>query len=69
MNPGSESLFEYRISHDTNLLGGEALARVEYRREGVRRWSRFVVVLDDETTYETVADNIDSLLLLHEAKS
>lgn len=62
------SLFEYRISHDTNLLNGDALARVEYRRKSVRKWSRIVVVLDDETTYETVAENIESLLLLHEAK-
>lgn len=54
--------FEYRLAHDEDLLSGRQLARVEYRREGVRRWSRFLVVLDDETTYETVASNVEEII-------
>lgn len=61
-----ESLFQSRLEHDTNLLNGDDLARIKYRRIGVRKWSSFVVVLDEETTFETVANNAEHLILLYE---
>jgi hypothetical protein len=45
-------------------LKDEPLARVKYRREGERKWQTFVVVLDEETTYETVEENAESLIAL-----
>lgn len=57
---------EFRFSRDTDLLSGQDLVRVEYRREGVRRWSKFLVVLDDETTYETVEENAEAIAVYHE---
>lgn len=60
--------YEYRLEHDTNLLNGDALARIRYRRDGVRNWRSFVVVLDAETTYETVAANTESLIALYEGR-
>jgi hypothetical protein len=63
------SLFEFRLERDENLLNGDQLARIIYRRNGVRRWSKFVVVLDDETTFETVKANAEHLIVLYEARS
>jgi hypothetical protein len=59
---------EYRLEPDTNLLNGDALVRVRYRRDGQVRWSTFVVVLDEDTTYETVEANAETLISLYEAK-
>jgi hypothetical protein len=63
------SKFEFRLEQDKNLLTGDDLARIRYRRDGVRRWSSFVVVLDDETTFETVETNAEHLIALYEARS
>jgi len=60
------SEFEYRLSQDTNVLNGKALARVQYRRPGVRKWTRFLIVLDDEVTYESVVTGIEEILRAHE---
>lgn len=57
-----DARYEYRIEHDTNVLNGSALARIKYRPEGVRNWRKFVVVLDDWMTYETVAQNAEAII-------
>jgi len=58
--------FEFRLQRDENLLNGDQLVRIIFRRKGVRRWSKFVVVLDDETTFDTVEANAEHLILLYE---
>jgi hypothetical protein len=66
VKPGTGSLFEFSVSEDRDLLTGNDLARVKFRRHGVRNWSSFVVVLDDETTLATVEANADQIILLYE---
>ena len=65
----SSTALELRVERDTNLLTGDDLARVIYRRAGVRKWSKFVVVLDEETTFETVEANAETLVSLYEARA
>lgn len=56
---------EYRLEHDTNY-DDKPLARVSFRHDGQRRWQRFVVVLDGDTTYETVAQNVETIIAEYE---
>lgn len=63
------SLFEFRVTRDQDLLSGRDLARVQYREPGVRLWSKFLVVLDDETTFELVEEEAERIILLKEAQS
>lgn len=60
--------FQSRVLPDSNLLNGESLARVEYRREGERRWKHFLVVLDDDTTFELVEANVEQMIAVYEAQ-
>lgn len=69
MTTERDSVCEFRLERDTNLLTGDEVARIIYRRNGVRQWSKFVVVLDDETTFETVEANAEHLIVLYEARS
>ena len=58
---------EYRVTTDRDLISGRELARIEYRLDSAKRrwWTRFLVVLDDETTLETVYENLDELIAAH----
>lgn len=70
MQPSEErsAAIEHRVLPDSNLLNGDAYARVEYRRGGQRRWKHFLVYLDDETTFELVESNVEQMIALYEAQ-
>ena len=65
---GRASLVEVSVERDRDLLSGTDLARVKYRSGGQRRWSKFVVFLDNGTTFEDVEANAESLIALYEAR-
>jgi hypothetical protein len=58
----SAAPWEWRLSRDHDLLADRKLARIEYRREGARRWKRFFVLLDEKTTFEFVAERAETLI-------
>jgi len=43
---------QVETKRDINLLTGQEIVRVRYRREGVRRWTRLVVVPDEGQTVD-----------------
>lgn len=59
---------EWSVTPDQDLISGNGLARIKYRRNGVRKWSSFVVVLDAETTFEIVEANAGLLITTYEGQ-
>jgi hypothetical protein len=55
--------YETIVERDRDVLSGEEVARIRYRRNGERCWSSFVVVLDEDTTFETVEANSEQIVI------
>lgn len=60
--------YEHSVERDRDLISGNDLARIRYRRDGVRKWSSFVIYLDEETTFEVVEANAGSLIAMYEGR-
>lgn len=59
---------EVETSRDLNLLTGEEIVRVRYRPEGVRRWTKLIVVPDDDQTIDALLRQGHEIAAAHMAQ-
>jgi NAD(P)-dependent dehydrogenase (short-subunit alcohol dehydrogenase family) len=56
---------DWRATVELNLFSGTHVVGVSYQRAKGRRWERFVLVPDDDESYESVALKIGAAINAH----
>ena len=62
------SRIQVETKRDVNLLTGEEIVRVKYRPEGVRRWTRLVVIPDADQSVDELLRQGHEIAAAHMAR-